>query len=420
MTPGARARGVRAAFVLAVAGAFGAGPLAIADAAAQQNSREAERRLERVRQELKDVAGERRKLEGERGEAARELRQSDERVAVSARALQGTETELAQQQQALAGLQVRRDALGERLQSQRGELRALLRASYATGNAAPLKLMLAQDHVADAGRVLTYHRYLQRQRADRIAALREELAELDGIEREIGERQAALERARDTQRTQMATLQRDRRERAQTVAALDKRYRDRSSREQALGQDAKSLERLLTRLRAAAARAEAERKAAAAREAKRDAAAGTNARTPARRTPEVARAAPIQVGGLGWPLSGALLANYGGRMPDGRSSSGVLIGAAMGTPVRAVADGTVVFAEWMTGYGMILIVDHGNGAMSLYAHCETLLKSAGDAVKRSDAVATVGNSGGQGQPALYFELRRNGQPVNPAGFLQRR
>ena len=297
MTPGARARGVRAAFVLAVAGAFGAGPLAIADAAAQQNSREAERRLERVRQELTDVAGERRKLEGERGEAARELRQSDERVAVSARALQGTETELAQQQQALAGLQVRRDALGERLQSQRGELRALLRASYATGNAAPLKLMLAQDHVADAGRVLTYHRYLQRQRADRIAALHEELAELDGIEREIGERQAALERARDTQRTQVATLQRDRRERAQTVAALDKRYRDRSSREQALGQDAKSLERLLTRLRAAAARAEAERKAAAAREAKRDAAAGTNARTPARRTPEVARAAPIQVGG---------------------------------------------------------------------------------------------------------------------------
>jgi septal ring factor EnvC (AmiA/AmiB activator) len=134
----------------------------------------------------------------------------------------------------------------------------------------------------------------------------------------------------------------------------------------------------------------------------------------------VARAAPVQVGGLGWPLSGALLAGYGGRMPDGRSSSGVLIGAAAGTPVRAVADGTVVFAEWMTGYGMILIVDHGNGAMSLYAHCETLLKEPGAAVKRGDAVATVGNSGGQGRPALYFELRRNGQPVNPDTFLQKR
>jgi len=420
MTPGARGRRRLAALVLVVAGSLVAGPLAIATAAAQQDSRAAERRLERVRKELKDVASERRKLEGERGDAARELRQSDERVAASARALQGTEAELARQQEALAGLQARRDALGERMQSQRGELRALLRASYATGNAAPLKLMLAQDQVADAGRVLTYHRYLQRQRADRIAALRDELAELDGVEREIAERQSALERTRDTQRAQVETLQRDRREHAQTVATLDKRYRDRSSREQALGQDAKSLERLLTRLRAAAAKAEAERKAAAARAARREGATAGNTRTPARRTPEVARAAPIQVGGLGWPLSGTLLAGYGGRMPDGRSSNGVLIGAATGTQVRAVADGTVVFAEWMTGYGMILIVDHGNGAMSLYAHCEALLKSAGDAVKRGDAVATVGNSGGQGQPALYFELRRNGQPVNPAGFLQRR
>src|SRR5690606_18905079 len=105
---------------------------------------------------------------------------------------------------------------------------------------------------------------------------------------------------------------------------------------------------------------------------------------------------------------------------DGRSSNGVLIGAAAGTPVRAVADGTVVFAEWMTGYGMILIVDHGNGTMSLYAHNDALLKEASDAVKRGDAVATVGNSGGQGQPALYFELRRNGQPVNPNTFLQKR
>ncbi|MGJ4731098.1 murein hydrolase activator EnvC family protein, partial [Luteimonas sp. SDU101] len=141
------------------------------------------------------------------------------------------------------------------------------------------------------------------------------------------------------------------------------------------------------------------------------------ARSPA---PAASRAAPIQVGGLGWPLSGTLLAGYGGRMPDGRSSSGVLIGASAGTRVQAVADGTVVFAEWMTGYGMILIVDHGNGTMSLYAHCETLLKDAGAPVKRGDAVATVGNSGGQGQPALYFELRRNGQPVNPNSFLQRR
>jgi len=386
---------------------------------AQQNSRDAERRLERVRKELNDVASERRKLEGERGDAARQLRDADERVASSARTLNGTEAELARQREALAGLQAQRDALDARLRGQREELRALLRASYANGNAAPLKLLLAQDQVADANRALTYQRYLQRQRAERIAALRTELAELASVERQIGERQSELEGVRERQQVQVATLERDRRTHAQAAATLERRYRARSAREQALGQDAKSLERLLTRLRAAAARAEAERKAAAARAAKRESTPAASAR-PVRAPTQAARAAPVQVGGLGWPVSGALLAGFGGRMPDGRNSSGVLIGAAVGSTVRAVADGTVVFAEWMTGYGMILIVDHGNGTMSLYAHCETLLKDAGAAVKRGDAVATVGNSGGQGQPALYFELRRNGQPVNPAGLLQRR
>ena len=388
------------------------------EAFAQRDSREAERRLERVRKELGDVASERRRLEGERGDAARQLREVDERVARSARTLRETEAELARQQAALAGLAERRDALQAGAAAQRDELHALLRSSYATGSAAPLKLLPAQDQVADASRALTYQRYLQRQRAARIDALRAELAELDAVERDIAERQAALEAVRARQRGEIQTLEADRRTHAQAVAMLDKRYRDRSSREQALGRDAKSLERLLTRLRAAAAKAAAERRASAERAARREA-AGKSAR-PARSAAPAARTAPVQVGGLGWPLSGTLLAGYGGRMPDGRSSSGVLIGAPVGTRVQAVADGTVVFAEWMTGYGMILIVDHGTGTMSLYAHCETLLKEAGAAVRRGDAVATVGNSGGQGQPALYFELRRNGQPVNPSGFLQRR
>ncbi|KAB8182140.1 peptidoglycan DD-metalloendopeptidase family protein, partial [Lysobacter maris] len=93
--------------------------------------------------------------------------------------------------------------------------------------------------------------------------------------------------------------------------------------------------------------------------------------------------------------------------------------ANAGTAVKAVADGQVVYAEWMTGYGLLLIIDHGNGYMSLYAHNDALLKDAGDSVKRGDAVASVGSSGGHGRPALYFELRRNGQPVNPNVWLRR-
>jgi septal ring factor EnvC (AmiA/AmiB activator) len=135
---------------------------------------------------------------------------------------------------------------------------------------------------------------------------------------------------------------------------------------------------------------------------------------------KVASATPIRVGGLGWPLAGNLLAGYGARLPDGRVSEGVLIGAASGTTVSAVADGKVVYADWMRGYGMLLIVDHGNGTMSLYANNDALLKPAGATVKRGDALARVGDSSGQGSPALYFELRRNGQPVDPRAWLTRR
>ena len=399
-------------------------------ASAQQTTgREAQRRLEKVQRELKDVATERRRLEGQRGAASRELRAVDERVADSSRALHTAETELAREQAALAQLNARRDALRVQEAATRRELAALLRAAYAQGDHAPLKVMLAQDRVADTQRQLVYYRYLQRQRLQRTAALSAELAELTQMETRIAEKRAALDAARERQRTQLATLARDRRARAATLGELQQRYRDRSERERALGSDAKALQQVIGRLRAAAAKAAAER-AAAERVAARAAAAKSAAkpaakpgtrptRAKARQPRQVASAAPVRVGGAGWPLSGNLVSGYGGRMPDGRASSGLLIAAGLGTPVRAVADGTVVFAEWMTGYGLILIVDHGNGYLSLYGHNESLLKDAGDTVKRGDTVARVGNSGGLAQPALYFELRRNGQPVNPDSWLKR-
>ncbi|HEY0662653.1 MAG TPA: peptidoglycan DD-metalloendopeptidase family protein [Lysobacter sp.] len=401
--------------------ALAIGLLAVASAlpATAQDSRDAERKLETVKRELKAVAAERRRIEDQRGDATRQLRQADEQVGQSNRVLRQTETTLARDRAALAELQRRRSAMQGRLGVQRDELARLLRAAYAQGDAAPLKALLAQDRVADGNRLLAYHGYVQRDRAQRIAALSAELRELDALEAAIVTRQQALDRARRQQREQLGQLERDRKARAALVATLDQKYQDRSTREKALGRDAKGLEKVLKQLRAAAARAEAQRRAAAAkaaREARKNANSAT--RTVAR-APVVASAAPLQVGGLGWPLSGALLAGFGGTMPDGRGSEGLLIAAGAGAPVKAVADGSVVYAEWMTGYGLLLIVDHGNGYMSLYAHNDALLKDVGESVKRGDTVATVGSSGGHGRPALYFELRRNGQPVNPNTWLRR-
>ena len=383
----------------------------------------AERELRKVRAELQEIARERRRLEGQRGDAATRLRRAEEQLGRTARELAETEAALQRETEALADLERRRDQLRAGQEQGRRRLAELLRASYALGGQAPLKLLLSQDRVADANRELAYHRYLQRERARAIASLTGDLQALSSTEQEILARSRELEQARVQQREQAAALAEDRRKRAQLATELDQRYQDRSEREKVLGKDARALERLLSNLRAAAARAEAERRATARRaqaEQARQAATGAARPAPGKVPPRVTANAPApKVGGLGWPVSGNLLARYGGRLPDGRTSSGVLIGAPPGTTVSAVADGTVVFSDWMTGYGMILIVDHGNGYMSLYAHNDTLLRDSGARVRRGEAVARVGNSGGQGVAALYFELRRNGQPVDPATWLQR-
>lgn len=390
--------------------------LAVALPAGAQSTRDTQRKLDRAKKELDDVAAERRRIEGQRGEAARKLRELDERVGTSTRALKQVEAELHRQQAELQALQARRGALDAALGAQRRELAQLLRAAYAVGGDAPLKLMLSQDRVADGNRLLAYHGYLQRDRARRIADLRAELAGLTELERRIADASAALAATRQQQQADVARLERDRKLRSSAVAELDQRYQDRRTRERALGRDVKGLQSVLAQLRAAARRAEAERKAAAAREA-RTGSASSGRRPP---PPVIANAQPIRVGGLGWPLSGTLVTAYGGTLPDGRRSQGVLIAAPAGTAVQAVANGKVVFAEWMSGYGLLCIVDHGNGTMSLYANNDGLLRDAGSDVKRGDAVASVGNSGGQGQSALYFELRRNGQPVDPRAWLQKR
>lgn len=388
--------------------------------AAAQSSGDTQRKLDLARKELKAVAAERREIEGERSEASRVLRAVDEKLGRSSRALHDTESQLQRQQAQVAELQRQRDALRTTLSAQRQELAQLLRGAYTVGRAAPLKLMLAQDSVAEANRVLGYHHYLQRDRAARIAQLTAQLQGLATVEQQLAAQKQQLDASRARQHEELAQLAHDRKVHAHSVAMLDARYRDRASREHALGRDVQGLQQVLAQLRAAAARAEAERRAAAereAREAREARAAGKPRHAP---PPVVANARPITVGGLGWPVSGQLLARYGGTLPDGGRSAGVLIGAPAGSPVHAVADGKVVFADWMNGYGLILIVDHGNGMMSLYAHNETLLRDVGNLVKRGDPVASVGTSGGQGRPALYFELRRNGQPVDPTTWLQRR
>ena len=375
----------------------------------------AEQKLGKLRSELNALAGEQRTLAGERSDASQALRDADSSLGTAARALRDIENATTTQQSRLQQLEAQQSILQNSLASQHVALASLLRSAYALGHSEQLKLLLAQDRVGDANRALVYHHYFEVARLHRIDALTAQLQQLAAITREVESQRAALAASRARQRTQLADLQTQRSKQRRVVAQIDTQYRDRASRVQALGRDAESLESLVKRLSVVMAQAPKPVARAPAIAANRHGG-----------TPQLSPQLPIVTpfagpgGRFPWPLEGNLLASYGGATADGRASTGLLIAGSPGADVHAVADGRVAFADWLKGYGLIIIIDHGNGLMSLYANNETLLKNAGDEVHAGDAVSTVGSSGGQGRNALYFEVRQGGKPVDPRAWLRRR
>jgi septal ring factor EnvC (AmiA/AmiB activator) len=369
-----------------------------APAATPQSTAAAQRQLAAVRAQIKSLSDEQHALDDQRGAATRSLREADAKVAAAQGELHGTEATIATLQAQLEQLQQQQSELAAGLSRQRAELATLLRSAYALGNHAQLQMLLEQDRMSDLARVLAYHRYFERDRQQRIAGLSAQLQSLAQVSEQVKAHQQELIAARAEQQQQLDALAAQRSARGKFVATLDASYRDQNARLDALGRDEKNTEQLLARLRAAMAQI---------------------ARTPA--VPKTQRKpgdANIPIGPLKLPLTGQVLAGFGGVMPDGHRSNGLLIAGAAGSEVRAVAAGRVAYADWLKGYGLLLIIDHGGGWMSLYAFNDSLLRNVGDQVKAGQAIASVGSSGGQGRPALYFELRHAGQPADPRSWLK--
>jgi septal ring factor EnvC (AmiA/AmiB activator) len=367
-------------------------------AATPQSTAAAQKQLEAVRAQIKSLSDQQRALDDQRGVATRSLREADGKVATAQRDLHGTEATIATLQSQLEQLQRQQSELAAGLSKQRAELATLLRSAYALGNHEQLQL-LEQDRMSDLARVLAYHRYFEQDRQQRIVGLSAQLQSLAQVSEQVKTRQQELLAARAKQQSELDALAAQRATRGKFVASLDASYRDQNARLNELGRDEKNTERLLARLRAAMAQI-----------------ARTPAVPKAQRTPGDAN---IPVGPLKLPLTGQVLAGFGGVMPDGHRSNGLLIAGAAGSEVRAVAAGRVAYADWLKGYGLLLIIDHGGGWMSLYAFNDSLLKNVGDQVSAGQAIASVGSSGGQGRPALYFELRHDGQPADPRSWLKR-
>lgn len=381
--------------LLAAASAFAAQP----HAAPTAKQAAAQKQLEQMRARIKTLAEEQRQLEDQRGQATQSLREVDGKVSGAQRALQKTQEQIAGQEQELARLQQQRQDVQDGLLKQRDELAALVRSAYALGRHGQLKLLLEQERMSDLARVLAYHGYFQRDRQQRISGLDAQLQTLAQLAEQIRTQQQELVAARDRQQGELAALASQRKERGKIVSSLDERYRDRSARLSALGRDEKNTVALLERLRKLMEQMPKP--------------------SVAPRTPGKPGDAAIPAGPLNLPLTGTVLAGYGGVMPDGHRSQGLLIAGTPGAQVRAVSDGRVAYADWLKGYGLLIILDHGNGWMTLYAFNDALLKNTGASVRAGEPISTVGSSGGQGRSALYFELRHNGQPRDPSTWLKK-
>ena len=358
--------------------------------AAQEH--EARQKLEAVRAEIKALAEQQRETAGERGEAAKALRTKETELAEVARDVHALDEKLAAQQADLDKLDAERAKLETALKSQRDALAALLRSAYALGRNEELKLLLQQNDVAAIARVLAYNRYFQRARVGRIDQLSADLEDLAKVQDSIRTKTAELESTRNARAAEGAKLETERGEREKLVDELDTKLKEQGARAAALGKDEKALTSLIEKLR------------------------DVFADIPK----QLSGAEPFasQRGRLAPPVPGKIVRGFGAADESGRKSSGLLLAAKAGTPVHAVSHGRVVFADWLRGYGLMIIVDHGDGYLSLYGCNETLLKDVGDWVNAGETIATSGASGGQKTPGLYFEVRAKGQPVDPKAWLR--
>ena len=366
--------------------------LAVAAAAAAAPRQPDPAELERLRARITALGRELAAMRGAHAAAQRALREAERAIGRIERELRRIETGLAETRRALAHLRAQRRGLEARLAHQRTALARTVRAAYLMGRQQRLKLLLSQEDPWRLGRVLAYHRYLVRARLERIEAVRASLAALRAVEARIAAEEARQSALREARRRERERLAARRAERARAVARLAARLRAGTSELQRLERDRAALEHLLAEVQRAIETLP---------------------------QPEDLRPFPELRGHLPWPAPGRLLARYGARRAAGGLRwRGVLIGARAGQPVRAVSHGRVVFADWLRGLGLLIILDHGDGWMTLYGHNASLYKEVGDWVRAGEVIASVGDSGGRERAALYFEIRHQGRPVDPVRWCR--
>lgn len=326
-------------------------------------------------------------------------------------ALRDVEREIGEQHRRLKDLERQQRTLNTRLselkakqaneraaiRGQRDELGRTARAAYVLGRQEYLKLMLNQQDPAGVSRALTYYRYLQEARLTRVRAAHDALEQLVQLESQIDERARALEALRTRERDEARTLAAARARRAALLAKVETRLSSQTQELERLRRDEQALAAVVKKVRSYVA------------DIPPVPPTGLNGRFPENR------------GKMPLPLRGEISARYGSPKNLGDLRwRGLFLAAPEGREVQSVFRGRVAYADWLRGFGLLLILDHGDGYMTLYGHNQTLYKEAGDWVEAGQVIASTGSTGGPPRPGLYFEVRHNGEPRDPLQWCRAR
>jgi len=354
-----------------------------------------EEKLKQLKTQIRNVRSTLTKSTSQKNRLQLQLRKNETEIGNVTLSLKKLATQLRQQQRELKQLRQDKKQKAAELQHQQQLLAQQIRASYAMGNQGYAKLILNQKDPAAIGRTLVYFDYLNQSRTDSIKVIDKRIEALTRIESRIQHKQQQIQSAQQQQRTEKRALEEKRLARKQILSKIEKDIKNQAERLTQLEESRKQLETLLSSLSEALADI----------------------------PPDAGNIKQFRQlkGKLQHPAKGRIKNRFGKRRKGGNLKwQGLTISAKTGAEVRSVHHGRVAFSDWLRGFGLLVIVDHGDGYMSLYGHNESLLKDVGEWVESGEQIATVGVSGGQSSAALYFEIRRNGKPLNPRSWLARK
>ncbi|WP_404359698.1 murein hydrolase activator EnvC family protein [Methylotuvimicrobium sp. KM1] len=380
--------------------------LALSGLSVQVAAEEKNRDLVKIQAEIDAVNRNIKRIEKEQGALLTQLAEIEKYYGKTVATLKQLQGQIDSKQRKIQDLRNKTRLLQLEIAEQNEGLSHQVKAAYAMGRKEKLKLMLNQEDPALSSRIMVYYAYLNKARLEKLAEISQTVIELTELERENFKESELLEQTLQLKKTEQQALDRSRLQRKELLVRLEKDYSSSKLRLSQLREGEARLQKLVNGLQQAAIKQPFEPEP------------GKQVIKQQETVDWPVKPFASAQGDLPWPVKGQLVKKFGSPRLGSRWD-GVLIGAGEGTEIRAVSAGKVVFADWLRGYGLLTIIDHGNGYMTLYAFNQSLYKSVGDRVAPGDVIASVGKSGGRSKAGLYFGIRKNGKPVDPVRWCRK-